>query len=266
MALVAERVRILVKLVGLFVVALLPMSVSAQVSSDEMNQERFYHLEVGAHAGAAYYTGELQRYVFSSMSESYGVQARCKIDRRWALQVKGTRQRVINTLEKDNEWGVAAGKYQTPMWHMDLTGEYNFFPFGWNAYDVRVKKFTPFISLGVGMTVRNTVATSKLGVYPDVHFKDMNKLEYAMYVPVGLGLKWRFADRWHLEVLWQHNLYMLNGDGLEGVLDQKNPGLLDDSYQLNGSNVMNNDVTSTFTLGVVFEFASKKHKCPYCNF
>jgi hypothetical protein len=258
--------RVFVKIVGLFIVALLSLSVSADVVADVSTQENFYHLEVGVHAGVGYYTGELERYVFSSMSESYGIQARCKIDRRWSLQVKGIRQRVISKFDADNEYGVKAGKYQTPMWHMDLTGEYNFFPFGWNTYDVRVKNVTPYISLGLGMTVHNTFANSKEGAYPDVHFKDMNKLDYAMYIPVGVGLKWRFADRWHFEMLWQHNLYMLNGDGMEGVVDVNNPGLLDDSYQLNGSNVMNNDVTSTFTLGVVFEFAAKKRKCPYCNF
>lgn len=254
----AAKLRIHTKLIGLFVLLLLPSLVSAE--------EHFYHLEAGLQAGAAYYVGELAPYVFTSVSEAYGVQARCKIDRRWSLQVKGVRQRVVNEIVPGNEWNIRKGLYRTPMWHIDLTGEYNFFQLGWNAYDIRVKNITPFISLGIGMTVHNTFATSKEGVMVAVHFKDMNKLDYAMYIPVGVGFKWKFAERWHMEMLWQHNLYMLNGDGMEGVMDKDRPDLLDDSYQMNGSNVMNNDVTSTFTLGLVFEFGAKKKACPYCNF
>ena len=81
--------RVLVKMVGLFLVALLPLSVSADVVVDVPTQENFYHLEVGVLAGVGYYTGELEQYAFSSVSEGYGIQARCKIDRRWSLQVKG---------------------------------------------------------------------------------------------------------------------------------------------------------------------------------
>ena len=232
----------------------------------EESQHRFYYLEVGVQAGASYYVGELAPHVFMSTAECYGFQTRFKIDPRWALQLKGQRQRVVNNVKEGNEWGITPDQYQLPMWHIDVAGEYNFFQLGLDEYNIHMKNWTPYISLGIGMTVHNTFATSKEGVMVAVHFKDMNKLDYAMYIPVGVGFKWKFAERWHMEMLWQHNLYMLNGDGMEGVMDKDRPDLLDDSYQMNGSNVMNNDVTSTFTLGLVFEFGAKKKACPYCNF
>jgi hypothetical protein len=61
---------------------------------------RFYRFEIGVQAGAGYYMGELAEYAFVSVGESYGLQLRCKIDERWALQFKGQRQRVINTLKE----------------------------------------------------------------------------------------------------------------------------------------------------------------------
>ena len=68
---------------------------------------------------------------------------------------------------------------------------------------------------------------------------------------------------------------MLNGDGLEGVIAGRKGGpdvwladqdkLLNNSHNMNGSNVMNNDVTSTLTVGVVFEFGVKKNRCLLCE-
>ena len=99
-------------------VALFPVCLFAE------EQHRFYHFEVGVQAGASYYVGELAPHVFMSSAEAYGAQMRIKINPRWAIQVKGQRQRVVNVLEDNNEWGVRAGRYQVPMWHMDVVGEY----------------------------------------------------------------------------------------------------------------------------------------------
>lgn len=240
------------------------VSVSLSAAAEE-NPDKFYRLEVGLQAGAAYYAGELAPHAFMSTAEAYGVQARVKIDPRWALQVKGQRQRVINTLKEDNEWNLRPGRYQVPMWHFDVTGEYNFFRLGLNEYDIHMRKITPFIFLGVGMTVHNVVLAAEEVVYPELWIKKGNRLDYAMYIPVGIGLKWKMSSRWQLQLAWQHNVYVLNGDGLEGAVDRHDPARFNNSYDMNGSNIMNNDITSTLTLGVIFEFAPKKDICPYCN-
>lgn len=248
-------------------------------STSVFAEQGFYRLELGAQAGLGYYMGELAQYAFMSPSEAYGVQLRCKIDERWALQFKGQRQRVINTIDANNEWGVVAGRYQTPMWHFDLTGEYNFFHFGLDEHDVRMHPVTPFIFLGVGMTAHNVQASSERG-YPFVGWTKQldkqgnvvpyyNEPAFAMYIPVGVGLKWKFAPRWQLQLAWQHQIYVLNGDGLEGKIvyspeDEPDP-MFNDSYQMNGSNILNNDIVSTLTVGLVFEFARDKKICVQCR-
>jgi hypothetical protein len=249
--------------IGVLLFLLLPSLVSAE--------DRFYHLEVGLQVGASYYMGELAPYAFMSTAEAYGLQARFKIDRRWAVQLKGMRQRVVNNVKEGNEWGIKPRAYQVPMWHFDIVGEYNFFPLGWNAYDIHVKNITPYISVGVGMTVQNRYPTVEVGKYPALDLKHENRMEYAMYIPVGVGLKWKVAERWQLQLLWQHELYVLNGDGLEGVVTKEGSGhkgdvWLNNSHDINGINILNNDVTSTLTAGVVFEFGHKKKKCLFCIF
>ena len=53
--------------------------------------------------------------------------------------------------------------------------------------------------------------------------------------------------------------YVYNGDGFEDAPEYNN------KHDLNGSNIMNNDVTSTLTIGVVFEFGKGKKICPLCE-
>ena len=243
----------------------LSISISLLVKAEEVKDE-FYRLEIGLQGGVSYYAGELAPYAFMSVGETYGIQGRLKIDPRWAVQVKGQRQRVINTLKKENKWGLQPGRYQVPMWHFDITGEYNFFRLGLNEYDIHMRKLTPFMFLGVGMTAQNMVLADMDVAYPKFLVADDEKLAYAMYIPVGVGLKWKMAERWQLQLAWQHNVYVLNGDGLEGIVDKTNPDRFNNSYEMNGSNIMNNDVTSTLTLGVVFEFAPKKKICTQCRY
>jgi hypothetical protein len=127
----------------------------------------------------------------------------------------------------------------------------------------------------VGLTAHNVLASNK-DDYPLVGWKERldengnvvykyHEPDFAMYIPIGVGVKWKFAPRWQLQLAWQHQIYMSNGDGLEGVITQDNPSKFNDSYQMNGSNILNNDITSTLTLGVVFEFAREKKVCVECQ-
>lgn len=235
------------------------------VPTRAFGESKMYRLEAGVQAGAGYYVGELAPHAFMSTAEVYGAQLRCKIDQRWALQVKGQRQRVVNTIKKDNSWGFAEGKYTNPMWHFDVTGEFNFFRFGIDPYNIHMRAITPFIFLGIGFSAHNVYANDTLS-YPVLETKVGSRIDYAMYIPIGVGLKWKFAERWQLQFAWQHNIYVMNGDGIEGVVDRARPNILNNSYELNGSNVMNNDVTSTLTVGIVFEFAPDQKGCPFCNY
>ena len=240
-----------------------------------------YRFEIGAQAGAAYYMGELAPHPFMSTSETYGLQFRAKINDRWAVQAKAQSQRFIHTFQPDNQWNIPAAKYQTPMWHCDVTGEYNFFHYGYNAYDIRVRNFTPYIFLGFGVSFLNHDATNHEGyaflgkerqVRPDTIYYERAQTRAALYVPVGVGFKWRFAPRWQLQLAWQHNLYIHNGDCLEGEIIPRTKDKQADSYNffnnshnMNGANIFNNDVASTFTVAVAFEFMQDPGICLICR-
>ena len=209
-----------------------------------------YLCEFGIGGGVGYYVGDAAPHIFMNPREAYGVQFRYKFTKRWAIHAKVSGQRIAG-----NEYDFPVGqppvkldtKWTNQMINADVVAEFNFFRFGdLNTYDKRIKPFTPYIFLGMGV-----------GAYGDVQTDDKIKVTASGYVPLGIGFKWKFAERVGLNVAWQHNIYF--SDNLEA---QKN---LDDLYALNGWNWMNCDLTGMMTIGIVFEFAKAKKACRICN-
>lgn len=209
---------------------------------------RMYHCEAGLQAGLGYYVGDLTHHIFQNPLDVYGGQFRYKFDKRWALQVKAQRQRI-----SFRENGTTGVLYYNPMWHIDVTAEFNFFRFGQRQYDDRVKPVTPYIFIGVGTSLYNKQATpTKSSTYPL-----MKEVNVGAYIPFGIGVKWKFADRWQLQAAWQHQIFFM--DNIEGLPSA------DNTHKLNGSNILNNDLTSSLTVGIVFEFAKEKKICLLCQ-
>lgn len=205
-----------------------------------------YHLDIGVQAGLGYYVGDATPHIFQDVKEVLGAQFRYKVDQRWSVQMKGQWQRIM--------YSVSDVEYHNPMWNLDATAEFNFFRFGMHPYDQRVKSITPFLFVGVGTTVYQEHALK--ATQP---IEIQGKYNLNLYIPLGIGVKWMFAERWQLQAVWQHQIYVQNGDGLEGLPQ------LNNSHNLNGINIMNNDLVSFLTIGVVFEFWKKGDICVHCE-
>lgn len=197
-------------------------------------QSRPYRMEMGLQAGIGYYVGDATPHIFNHVREAYGGHLRYKFTKRWALQVKGLHQVIQGPLPE-----MTNAKWQDKLINLDAMAEFNFFRFGLQEYDTRVKPVTPYIFAGVGV-----------GLY------GLKYQTAAAYFPFGFGLKWKFAERWGLNVAWQHNLYFADN------LETTEP--LGNTHNLDGSNILNFDLTGQLTLGIVFEFAKQKKICRFC--
>ncbi|HCS87373.1 MAG TPA: hypothetical protein DIW30_02800 [Bacteroidales bacterium] len=202
-------------------------------------EERAYLCEFGVQGGLDYYVGDAVAHVFQNVQPAYGAQFRYKFTPRWALQVKGQADNIKFPLqEQDAAGNTLMGK--NLLMNIDAVAEFNFFRFGMKQYDTRIKPVTPYMFIGIGMSVYSGF-TSVTG-----------------YIPLGFGMKWKFAPRWGLNVAWQHQIYF--ADNLE------NKECYNNTYQLNGSNILNKDFTSSLTLGIVFEFAKERAACRTCSY
>ena len=202
--------------------------------------ERLFHLEIGLEGGCGYYAGDAELYIFQDIREAYGGGVRYSIDRRWSVRVKGMAQRISGY--NPNAAGRADRRmtiWTNQLVNIDAVGEFNFLPYGRIRYDKRVSPLTPYIATGLGVGLHNK--WSKVGVY----------------VPFIVGLKWQPLPQMAVHVAWQHNVYF--ADNLETVPEY------DNRYDLNGSNILNCDVTGQLVAGIAFLFLQDKLVCRTCK-
>jgi hypothetical protein len=203
-------------------------------STSILAQNRVYNMDVGLQGGLSYCMGEQSKYAFQSTVESFGVQFRYKINPRWAIQLKEQNFRLSSSAPMDSLF-----------FNLDVTGEYNFFRFGLDPNNIRLKRWTPYVFAGFGVTMGPIEGRA------------------VCYLPLGLGVKWKFADRWQLQAAWQHQIYLgENGDKFDGLDDGSNIIYNPENPSAKVVNILKNDVISTFTIGVIFEFARSKNVCP----
>jgi len=229
-----------VKSVKLYrVILLLCVGVKAFAQS-----ENPYLCELGLQGGIGYYVGDATPHIFMNPREAYGLHFRYKFTKRWAIQAKFSGQRVYGT----NNRVTPVSSFENRLYNFDIIGEFNFFRFGSDKnYDDRIKPYTPYIFLGIGTGINQQ----------DSLWGKQNPQWSGIYIPFGIGFKWKFSDRWGLNIAWQHNIYFR--DNIEGVKG------LDDPNGLNGTNIMNMDLTGMLTVGVVVEFGQAKKPCRICN-
>lgn len=220
------------------VLVVLPIHAFAEVNT--------YRWEIGVHGGAGYYIGELTPYKLNNGLEAltFGAHVRRKIDERWALQARGIMQSVAGVHLQPTDTPVDTISFHNPLLNIDITADFNFFDFGDRNYDIT--KVSPYIFAGVGCAmfiVEEIKAEGSIKFIP----------KCVPYIPIGLGVKWKFHDRLQLQLAWQHNIHLRNGDFMEGVPNEY------PSHQT-GNNVLRNDVTSTITAAFIVEFAKPRHQ------
>lgn len=207
---------------------------------------RPYQMEIGLQGGGGYLVGEATPHIFMHPREAYGAQMRYKLGPRWAFALHAMQHTIF---VPETQAYVEAGKYVTlpedkrHMLNFDLTTEFHFLRYGDRHYDNSYRPLSPYMFLGVGC-----------GLYRNAE----GAIAPAAYIPFGIGLKWMFAHRWGLNLRWQHNFYF--ADDLEGQ------ALLGNTYDLNKKNIFNNDLSSQFVLGIVFEFAQVRKICNTCDY
>lgn len=224
------------------------LAVLWSASGMALNTQPNYLCELGLQAGCGYYVGDAAPHIFMHPREAYGAHFRYKFTPRWALQVKGLGQRITGW-NYDEDMVRQNTKWENQLINVDVMGEFNFFRFGAAEYDKRVKQLTPYIFLGVGATIYGSENDAG-------EWRNLNKV--AVYLPLGIGLKWKFSQWVGLNLAWQHNIYF--SDALEGSKT------LRDLHELNGSNWFNCDLTGQLTLGIVFEFGKERHHCVRCDY
>lgn len=197
--------------------------------------------ELALYGGCGYYVGDATPYIFQNVRESYGLSILRRMDNRWNLRLQASGQRIAG-LQPDEQGNPIPGSelWTDQLVNIDLTTTFNFLHYGTgNKYDRKLRPFTPFISTGVGVKLHDGFG------------------KVAIYMPFGIGVKWKFSEHVGLIAQWQHDICF--ADNLE-------PNhLYDNIHDMNGSNIFNCDLSSMLTVGMIFEFGRQKTVCRFCD-
>ena len=206
------------------------------IFAQEESDKNDYKAEIGIIGGASYYIGDASSTYFNyqNIKSALGGFFRYRIDNR--IAVKGE---LIST-------DIAGSGIENQVFAGDIVGEYNFFDLEQDPYKRLSKIYSPYILLGIGLMnydfINSTGHTSLIfgnTTNPSLVF--------------GLGMKLKLGNRLNLNLQWSNR--MLLADDLEGDSKYNN------TNNLNGLNIFNNDFVSGLTIGISFDIWKKECNC-----
>ncbi|MFM2291013.1 MAG: hypothetical protein RIS29_826 [Bacteroidota bacterium] len=220
----------------LFLICIFALSI-VRATAQNYNKDE-YKAEIGAIGGINYYIGDANQQLFKYNQPTFGGLFRYRFDKRLALRTELTMATVA-----------AAGIKSNMVFAGDICGEFNFFDLEQNPYKKYSKTYSPYIFGG-------------LTLMTDVY--DQQALPVAG-IAFGVGLKVKLNKRLNLNIQWSNR--QMFADNLEGTSKSGTTSDPLNNYQgLNGSNILNNDLLSSFTVGITWDFWKKQCDCMNTNY
>ncbi|MDR2841029.1 MAG: DUF6089 family protein [Paludibacter sp.] len=213
-----------IKILILAVVVLHTVNLSAQ--------DDFYYSEIGVNGGLSAYAGDLGLNVTKNFQPSLGLIYRQKFDTRFAVHGNWQMTRLHYEQQAehfiDNSYNI-----------IDLCGEFNFLDLERKVYRPFSRGYSTFIFGGPSFLLQ----------------KYENEPLLAAGITAGVGLKLIISNSLNLNIILAQRLYF--SDKLEGLKAYNNP------KGLNGSNPLNNDLMTTLTVAITFNFWKKDCDCHF---
>lgn len=198
-----------------------------------------YKFDLGAGIGMSGYLGDAnESNLFKHPGFAANIGGRYLFDSRWAVRAQlGMQTLSGNTADFSNV--LPDGRqysFKSTAYDLGFRGECNFFGYGIGETYKRLRRWTPFLSVGIGMTMSST---------PDGSF-------FALNIPMGVGIKYKFKPRWNL--IAEFSMTKVFGDKVDSAE-------LTDLYQIKSSFLKNTDWYSSLTVGITYEFGARCVTC-----
>lgn len=205
------------------------------------NAQEDYRFDAGGGAGIAGYLGDANSSnVWKSPSWDMEILFRYIANPRWAFKtglyfggLSGDSGKTDNVFPDDNSY-----RFSTTFYELGEMAEFNFFNYGIGETYRKLKRVSPYITAGAGVTMWTT--GGKTGA--------------SFTIPFGIGVKYKPSRRVNLglEFLMKKTF----SDRLDGIS-------LDDPMGIASSAIKNTDWYSTLTFTVSYEFSKR---CAVCNY
>jgi len=197
-----------------------------------------YRMEVGVGAGLATYLGDFNGNIFKNPAPMFTAMAKYRFNPRIAAAVNVSYGQLKGDVKNEESYfpdpELREYSFKTNVLDVGLRLECNFWPYG-TGFDYRgAKRVTPYIYIGIGTT--STLSGKK---------------ETKLNLPLGLGIKYKAADRVNIALEW--TMHFTGSDVLDGV---------EDPYGIKRSGIFKNtDGYSHLRLTVSYDLWSKCKTC-----
>lgn len=202
-----------------------------------------YKYEIGGMAGGSMYMGDANKNaLIKGLNPALGAVFRYNANFRWAIKADLMWAKVSGNTKGDNVFPFDGDiSFSSNLIELGGQAEFNFFPYSDQFAFLNAKRFTPYILLGLGVTVApggdETMAT--------------------VHIPLGVGVKYKLKNRINLGC--EFAFRKLLSDGLEGKKELDNP------YDIESSVWKNKDWYSCLMFSITWDFGPRNRPCNNAN-
>jgi hypothetical protein len=202
-----------------------------------------YRMEVGGMLGVTNYYGDANYSgMFKNMNIMGGFAGRYNINPRLAVKGSLAVGKISgNTADGENRFPKGETEFSRSIYNLSVQFECNFFAYGNGASYKGTRRFTPYISGGLGATFAPAPLESV----------------FAVELPLGLGVKYKLAPRWNVGC--ELSYHFTFSDNLDVVSEQA--PVLSDPYGIKSSGLKNKDSFSYFSIFVTYDISPKYRRC-----
>ena len=219
------------------VVVVFSAAIGQRVSAQDLVDS--YKFDFGAGLGMSGYLGDANTSnIFAHPGFAGNIGMRYLINSRFAakaqiemVQLSGNTADYDNVLPDQAQYSFKSNAYS-----LLIKGEANFFAYGIGETYKRLRRWTPFVSLGIGATVGSSAG----------------KTTGAFAIPMGFGIKVKIRPRLNFNAEFTMT---------KTFTDRLDSPELDDLYQIKSSFLKNTDWYSTLTVGLSYEFGARCVTC-----
>ena len=201
-----------------------------------------YKFDFGVQLGASGYIGDASSNLMKHPGFDAELSFRYIPDTRWAIRgvlstfgLKGSTADISNVLPEN-----AVYDFTSRVYDLGARAEFNFMPYGIGETYKRLRRWTPYLTLGVGLAMSSSEGTTT--VVPTL--------------PMGLGLKFKLRERLNLGI--EFTMTKAFGDKIDS------PQLID-LNQIKTEFYKNTDWYSRLTIGISYEFGKRCETCHYVD-
>lgn len=206
-------------------------------------QESKYKFDIGGQIGMSGYLGDANTSsIFKHPGFSAGASFRYLPNTRMAIRaVFNTASLSGNSADMENVFpGGAQYEFSSRIYDLGARYEFNFLPYGIGETYKKLKRISPYLTLGMGVTLASCDGEN----------------DFTFNIPMGVGVKYKLRPRLNLGV--EFTMTKTFSDKIDG----KN---LTDMYLIKSSFVKNTDWYSNISFSITYEFGERCSTCHYVD-